>query len=78
MGESCGDKLSNFAVTLTNITIHSRMMNIMIASNTVDLPGMYNRRMAEKNTVRLLNQFVLLYSVKLERNTCLSSNRSHW
>lgn len=45
-------------------------MHTVIASKTVDLPGKYNRRVAEKSTVRLLNnQFVLLYFIKLERNT---------
>lgn len=44
-------------------------MHTVIASNTIDLLGMYNRRMAEKNTVRLLNHFVLLYFIKPEGNT---------
>jgi hypothetical protein len=43
-------------------------MDIVIASNSVHLPGMYNRRMAEQNTLRSLNQFVLLYLIKHERN----------
>jgi len=44
-------------------------MRTVIASNAIDLPGMYNGRMAEKSTVRLLNHFVLLYFIKPERNT---------
>jgi hypothetical protein len=44
-------------------------MRTVIASNTIDLPGMYNRRMAEQSTVRLLNHFVLLYFIKPEKNT---------
>lgn len=43
-------------------------MHTVIASNTIDLPGMYNGRMAEKSAVRLLNHFVLLYFIKPERS----------